>query len=202
MISADRLKTYIAVHRAHSAKYDLINSLDAIAKLDTKKPRAVRRPNKKCAVELIFIAGAWGSGTTAQTGALSAMGAPVFGPHFKLNDPKTPNSYEQTAFRDVVRKHYSDDTLSLINNDQEAFFQDLLEYASELERGKFGRWKKGQTKKVVLKLPAASTIIPLLDAIFDLSVVLVHRPLEQIEATRLRRNWARLPRMRWRTEAL
>lgn len=142
-------------------------------------------------MDVIFVAGAWGSGTTAVTGALHKLGVPVFGPLLELNDARTPNSYELEPFVEVFRDHWQESALKLRNPDgQAAFARDMKAFAAQLAHGDFGPWPEGP-RRVVLKYPLASMALPVLAQTFErVRVVVVTRPRGDIERTRQRRQWA------------
>ncbi len=140
-------------------------------------------------MQLIFIAGAWGSGTTALTGALDALGLPTFGPHVALRDPHTPNSFELAPFRDLVLT-YVDETRGCIRPTRAARIVPALQaFALDLSAGKYGPWPDDANRRALIKVPAASLLLPQLAEVFNLTVVMVQRPLAQIEASRKRRDW-------------
>lgn len=140
-------------------------------------------------MKLIFIAGAWGSGTTAVAGALVELGVPAFGPHFRTSDPRTPNSFELVAFRDLVLRFVDERAVSLDQSRSADLVAELMKFRQTLETGKFGAWPEGP-QRLVLKLPAASLCLPQIAHVFDTTVIVVHRPLAEIEASRVRRGWS------------
>ena len=62
-------------------------------------------------MKLIFVAGSWGSGTTAVIGALNGLGVPTLGPHFQSKDPRTKNTFELLPFRKLVLRYVDESTL-------------------------------------------------------------------------------------------
>jgi hypothetical protein len=140
-------------------------------------------------MKIIFVAGAWGSGTTALAGALSRLGVPAFGPHLRLNDPRTPNSYELVPFRKLILRFVDQEKVSIKEDCSEGFVAALKSFAQELEKGEFGNWAAREPKRLVLKLPIASICLPQITRVFETSILVVHRPLEEIEASRNRRRW-------------
>ena len=132
-------------------------------------------------MKVVFIAGAFGSGTSALAGALDKMGLDSLAPHFLTNDPRTPNSFESLAFKSLVLA-YADEATMRVKPDQERqFVQGLRALVSKADGGK--------ANAVVLKFPLASICLPQIIEAVDPRIVLVHRPFEEIEASRLRRKW-------------
>lgn len=141
-------------------------------------------------MKLIFVAGAWGSGTSALMGLLDGLGVTTFGPFYDTGDPKTATSFEQIGFREIVRQHMSESTLAFKNQDgEQALLHDLQIYRRNIEKGYLGEWKDDENKRFALKLPLASACLPQITQVFDTDIIFVTRPLKQIEATRARRNW-------------
>jgi Sulfotransferase family len=147
-------------------------------------------------MKVIFIAGSWGSGTTMVIGALDRLGVPTFGPHFESDDPRTPNTYELMPFRELILDHVDESSMMPKNQfSSDADFSRQLTaalslFGRQLERGDFGPWPDGNPKVVALKTPLASVCLPEITQVFDTDIILVHRPLNEIEASRLRREWA------------
>jgi hypothetical protein len=140
-------------------------------------------------VKLIFVAGAWGSGTTAVAGALVELGVSTFGPHFRTSDPRTPNSFELVAFRELVLRFVDEGKVSFDAVRSAELVAALTEFRGALDAGKFGDWPEGP-RRLVLKLPAAGLCLPQIAHVFDTTAIVVHRPLAEIEASRVRRGWS------------
>lgn len=138
-------------------------------------------------MQTIFIAGAWGSGTTAITGALAALGVQTFSPLLELNDPDTPVSFEFVPFRDIVLK-YVDERALRYRADPAGLVKDLKRLRSDVESGAFGNWSAPR-HRLVLKLPAAMAVLPHLEQAFSPTIVFVHRSLVEIERSCRRRRW-------------
>jgi hypothetical protein len=132
-------------------------------------------------MKVIFIAGSFGSGTTAVAGALDKMGIASLPPHFRTNDPLTPSSFESLAFRDLVNTFASESTLTIDESKSVKFVLDLKNLLIEAD--------KGPADTVVLKMPLASICLPQIIEAADPYVILVHRPFDEIEASRIRRRW-------------
>ncbi len=141
-------------------------------------------------METYFVAGPWGSGTTAVTRALASLGLRLLQPTFMTNDPKTPDSFESEAFRNLVLQHVCESTLSFYCEDRSALVSRLKAFAARVRGHEFSRWHDEVPKRLVLKLPAACLCLEELHAAFeDLRIIVVRRSLEQIEASRRRRSW-------------
>src|SRR5262245_25216782 len=64
-------------------------------------------------MKLVLVCGPWSSGTSVVAGLLARLGATGFAPHWITYDPRTGNSYELVAFRDLVQTFASEQTLSV-----------------------------------------------------------------------------------------
>lgn len=141
-------------------------------------------------MKIIFVAGAWGSGTSAVIGALDGMGMQTHGPHALSTDPRTPNTFELESFREVVHRFVDDATLKAKFDSSEQFIAALKlfrqQIAAEIDCADAGEEVE---QCLVLKMPLASLCLYELHAALDVQIILVHRPLQEIEATRLRRKW-------------
>ena len=146
-------------------------------------------------MKTIFVAGSWGSGTSMVTGALDRLGVSTFGPHFQSNDPKTPNTFELMPFREIILNHVDEaamlprERFSNLEEFSRQLSSALRRFGEQLERGEFGSWPQNMPKVVALKMPLASMCLPEIVQALSADIILVHRPLREIEASRLRRNW-------------
>ncbi|HEY8947745.1 MAG TPA: hypothetical protein VIM56_02550 [Rhizomicrobium sp.] len=132
-------------------------------------------------MKVLLICGPYGSGTSAVAGMLANLGATGLGPYWQTNDPRTPNSHELIALKDMLLELVSEDT-SLLKPDAPvdralADFKTLL--AARVPDG----------RPVFLKHPAAALILPQFCRVFDTQLIYVLRSMQEIEATRQRRNW-------------
>ena len=132
-------------------------------------------------MKVIFIAGAWGSGTSAVAGALDKMGITSLPPHFHTNDPRTPNSFESLAFRKLVYSFANESTLTKNMACSAKFIQGMKILMQQA--------KANSADAVVLKMPLASICTAQIIEAVDPYIIVVHRPLENIEASRIRRGW-------------
>lgn len=139
-------------------------------------------------IQIILVVGAPGSGTTAVAGALAALGVPVPGPYDRNNDPRTPVTYESMAFTRALRLGLDESTLERKpSGDMVGAMRDLL---TELERGRLVNWQPGKPKRAAFKRPMAGVVLRELVPIFEPTVIFVHRPMADVEATRMRRDWS------------
>jgi hypothetical protein len=132
-------------------------------------------------MKVIFIAGSYGSGTSALTGMLDGMGITSLPPHLTTEDPRTPNSFESMAFRSVVKSFANESTMSVDMSRAGLFVQRLRNLLKNAD--------VGPASAAVLKMPLASICLPQIIEAVDPYIILVHRPMEEIEASRIRRNW-------------
>lgn len=132
-------------------------------------------------MKVIFIAGSYCSGTSALAGVLDNMGIASLPPHFKTDDPLTPNSFESLAFRNLVNSFANESMLTIDKSKAAKFVVDLKNLIQHADRG--------SNNTVVLKMPLASICISQIIEAVDPYVILVHRPIEEIEASRKRRQW-------------
>ena len=132
-------------------------------------------------MKVIFVAGSFGSGTSAVAGALDKLGIVSLPPHFRTNDPRTPNSFESMAFRQLVNSFASESTLSVDPSKAEKFIQDLRNLVNQADGG--------PADAIVLKMPLASICLPQIIEAVNPYIIVVHRPFGEIEASRLRRMW-------------
>lgn len=140
-------------------------------------------------MKLIFVAGSWGSGTTAVIGALNGLGVPTLGPHFQSKDPRTKNTFELLPFRKLVLRYVDESTLKHKENYRDEFVPALQQFKTRLGNNAFPNQPDPEKRLLALKMPLASLCLPEICRTFDTSVVVVHRPLDEIDASRLRRKW-------------
>ena len=139
-------------------------------------------------MKTVLIAGAWGSGTSAVGAALHHLGVTTFGPFLMTNDPNTPNSYEWLPFRELMLRHTHPPSVSRIT-DSSLLISDLRRFRDEVDQGKFGDWPSEKSNTLLLKMPIASICLPEIVEVMNPFVVVVQRPLNEIEKTRNRRGW-------------
>jgi hypothetical protein len=135
-------------------------------------------------MELVLVCGPWSSGTTVVAGLLERLGLRGLPPYFVTSDPRTPNSFESLEFRRLIGELVDEDTLRM-RVDWSAAEQRLLEFRQHLEQ----RADDGAAP-LFLKYPPSALLIPEICRVFDTRLVYVLRPMQAIEATCERRNWA------------
>lgn len=134
-------------------------------------------------MNLILVCGPWSSGTTAVSGMLEQLGARGLPPYFHTNDPRTPNSFESEAFRQVIGELVDENTLGMRVDLSQAQTR-LGDFRARLETELAG----GATP-LFLKYPLSAVLLPEICQVFSTRLVYVLRPLSEIEATRQRRGW-------------
>ncbi len=140
-------------------------------------------------MKTLLVSGPWGSGTTAVAGLLARLGAVGFGPYLASNDPRTQNTYEFLPFREIVRRYVSVPELSFREPGPGAAEGELRELRSRIERQEFGPYRNAPASPIFLKSPPSALLLPQICRVFDVHLICVMRPLEQIEQSRLRRGW-------------
>ena len=109
------------------------------------------------------------------------MGVPSIPPYFESNDERTINTFESVKFKELIYLLTHESTLR-VDDSKSGVFKDGLQQL--LADAGFSN-----NDVVVLKTPLASLCLRHISRAVDTSVIMVHRPLEEIEATRKRRNW-------------
>ncbi len=144
----------------------------------------IRKAIDETKPELFLISGSWGSGTSAFTGVLKNLGLYIPGSYFMSNDPKTPNTFETKSFRNTVLEVCDEGTISRIENSS-IIYNKLNEFKSKIVLDE----KIREGKSFGLKLPISALLIDELNKIFKLKLIICIRPFEEIEKSRLRREW-------------
>ncbi len=140
-------------------------------------------------MRIILVTGAYGSGTTALAGALAAFGIPAPGPFFETNDPRIPESFEHVAFRDLMLALVDENEMRIRDMPDETRQAACLEFAEKFHAAMLEHLPDDTTMPILLKSPAACLCLPYLKQVFDMDVLVMHRPFEAIEKTRKRRGW-------------
>lgn len=133
---------------------------------------------------VLCVLGNWSSGTTAVTGYIERLGAFTCPPHVRTNDPRTPDSYESLEFRNQCA-----------NTVDEGTFSDLG------DRKAFKTWLQGWIRKksaeaalsgcshIAIKHPLSAFLVSEIHEACNPKWIVVTRPFDKIEGTRLRRKW-------------
>lgn len=140
---------------------------------------------KQGAVKVTVILGTWSSGSTAMTGYIDRLGAYSCPPHQFTNDERTPNSHEPKVLRDSLAECVDVNTLKMRLKDRQIF------------RDWFAKWLHAEKQTaacegyyhIVLKHPLTAFFIEDIEAVAQPRWVVITRPFEAIEKTRLRRRW-------------
>lgn len=136
-------------------------------------------------VKVIFVLASWSSGSTSVAGYLDKCGAYSCPPHFTTVDERTPSAFEPAEYGGVLKLCLDEETLQ-VNAKAEGFgvfFRDWI-------AGKRRLAAEAGHRFIVIKHPAQSLVLPILMAVEPQAIlVVVTRPFEKIEATRVRRNW-------------
>jgi len=140
-------------------------------------------------MRVVFVAGSWGSGTTAVIGALNCLGVPTLGPYFQSSDPKTRNTFELIPFRNLIHRYVDEQTVRHKENYHKEFLPALELLGEQIENELWRDRHDDADKILALKMPLASMCLPEICSAFETKIVVVHRPFEEIEASRRRRNW-------------
>ncbi|THD68253.1 MAG: hypothetical protein E7813_11500 [Bradyrhizobium sp.] len=135
-------------------------------------------------IKTILILSSYSSGSTAVAGFVELCGAYSCPPLTVTNDPLTPSAKEPVEYRNILVSCI--DELSLRKQKPSSVFLDF-----------FAKWHPAQllkasevgSKVIVLKHPLQAFFLDEIFEICDPKLVLVHRPFNNIEATRLRRQW-------------
>lgn len=135
-------------------------------------------------MQTILVVGNWSSGTTAVTGYLARLGGYTCPPTIQTSDPRTPDSHEPIALRNALAAVY--DEMSLKKVGQEADFSKWLEKWLPQQRKQAALNGK---KFIILKHPLSALLIGEINEVCAPRIVVVTRPFEEIEKTRLRRGW-------------
>ncbi|MFU7528111.1 hypothetical protein [Qipengyuania sp. ASV99] len=133
---------------------------------------------------VICVLGSWSSGTTAVAGYIAKAGAWPCPPHFLINDDKSPESLESAALRARCQDVFDERTLIKVGSvrDFTAWLGPWLQEQSHIA------CDAGRTH-IVIKHPLLSLLVRPVSECCEAKWVMVTRPLEQIEATRIRRKW-------------
>jgi len=133
--------------------------------------------------KVIVVLGSWGSGTSAVIGALERLGCHICPPHFKTNDSRTPNSFESLSLRSVIIPNFNEYDLHFSGPDRGLISGILKDWATAEQN------TAGARARLAVKLPHLCFFIPDMVAAWDPVFIMIERPADEIEASRLRRGW-------------
>jgi hypothetical protein len=138
---------------------------------------------------VVLVSGAWGSGTSAVAGALCCMGYSGLGPFYETNDIRTPNSFEFIGFRELILKLASEPKVKVTEKSEAIINREISIFKQRILNQEFGVFDPLKSPPLFFKFPLSALFIPELAAHFDVRLIVVTRPLDEIENTRLRRKW-------------
>ena len=135
-------------------------------------------------MKTILILTSWSSGSTAISGFLNHCGGYNCPPYVMTNDQATPNAFEPIQYKEALGDCIDESTLKLHGSTDKfkIFFQTWIKEQSLLA-------KKNKKTFIVLKHPLQTFLLPLIQTIIDPILIVVTRPFENIEKTRMRRVW-------------
>jgi hypothetical protein len=136
-------------------------------------------------IKIIVVLGPYSSGTTAVTGYLARLGAFSCPPHYRTNDPKTPDSYESRSLRDFLVSLVDEISLTPRQDSASEFAEWFPEWIREQKSRAFS---KGFSR-VIIKHPLASFFIKEIQETCQPAFIVITRPFEKIEKSRERRGW-------------
>ncbi|WP_053076514.1 hypothetical protein [Caenimonas sp. SL110] len=140
-------------------------------------------------IPLVLVCGPWSSGTSAVAGMLANAGLPAPGPYVAVNDPRTPATYEMKAFQATLKGLASEETMKLTASPEE-IVQALRKFRDgPLRDALAAAGPQAAHRPVMLKHALTSLMLPQISEVFDMRLIAVVRPVEAIEATRIRRQW-------------
>ena len=120
---------------------------------------------------------------------LASAGLPAPGPYVAVNDPRTPATYEMKAFQATLKGLASEETMKLTASPEE-IVQALRKFRDgPLREALAAAGPQAAHRPVMLKHALTSLMLPQISEVFDTRLIAVVRPIEAIEATRLRRQW-------------
>ena len=124
--------------------------------------------------DVTVVLGTWSGGTSACAAVVAALGADPRPPVFRVDDPATPFSGESQALRRLILDHFSEPHMRRA--------RDAMGLSDALHA-----W--AGPGPAVAKYPPLAWFVPEMMAAWEARFLVVHRPLDQIEATRVRRRW-------------
>jgi hypothetical protein len=139
--------------------------------------------------KLILVSGAWGSGTSAIAGALVCLGYSGLGPFYVTNDERTRNSYELIPFRNLILRLASEPKIKVTERSEKLISEEISCFKQQILNQDFGPYDPRTSPPLFVKYPLSALLISELAEHFDVLLIVVSRPISDIEKTRRRRNW-------------
>jgi hypothetical protein len=124
--------------------------------------------------DVTVVLGSWSGGTSACAAVVAALGADPRPPVFRIDDPATPFSGESQALRRLVLGHFSEPRMRR-THDAARLPEALRAWAGP--------------GPAVAKYPPLAWFVPEMVEAWEARFLIVRRPLDRIEATRIRRRW-------------
>lgn len=135
-------------------------------------------------IKTILVLSSYSSGSTAITGFLEQCGAYACPPLTSTNDPLTPSAKEPVEYRNILVSCIDEFSLRKIRPNSV-----FLEFFAKWHPIQLSKASEVGSKAIVLKHPLQGFFLDEIFQVCDPKLVLVHRPFNSIEATRLRRQW-------------
>ena len=139
----------------------------------------------------ICILAPWSSGSSALAGFFHHCGAHTCPPHLFSNDERTLNTFESIVYRnqlhELIKIEFPDkDTCSFQPSTKRGDFEDF-----------FSKWIQSQSEiannlnktHIVLKHALQTFALNSITKFIEPKFIVLERPVEEIEKTRMRRNW-------------
>lgn len=120
------------------------------------------------------VLGTWSGGTSACAAVVAALGADPRPPIFRTEDPSTPFSGESQALRRLILDHFPEPHMRR-TRDAAGLPEALRAWAG--------------AGPAVAKYPPLAWFLPEMMEAWEARFLVVRRPLDRIEATRIRRHW-------------
>ena len=139
-------------------------------------------------IKVLLVCGPWGCGSSAVAGFLSNGGIFAPGPFHAIPDPKTPQTYEMETFWQTLIKVISPPNLKRTES-SETIVKVLTEFRDQILINVLQKAPLPDNSTIMLKHPLAAFVLPEICEVFDVRILGVLRPINEIEATRARRRW-------------
>ena len=149
---------------------------------------ATSEQNTSAKTPLLLVCGPWSGGTSATAGVLAALGVNAPGPYVDISDPRTPQTFEMQTFQVLLKSLVSEQTLErLVSSSQ--ILKALTDFRDGVLADALLQADMDMQRPVMLKHALAAFILPEMCQVFDVRLVVVTRPVAEVESTRVRRGW-------------
>jgi hypothetical protein len=146
--------------------------------------KLIRGKSMSSDIRTILVLSSYSSGSTAVTGFFEQCGVYACPPFTVTNDPLTPSAKEPVEYRNILVSCRNE--FSLKEQKPNSVF---LEFFARWHPIQTAKAQEAGSKAIVLKHPLQAFYLDQIFEVCDPKLVLVHRPFDNIEATRLRRKW-------------